>query len=86
MNEFLQTHTWLAHMDFWWCVKAAMILMIVAIGAWVLLWCLCVIVSSRIAAYQQRAVRRRRVQDYRVGSVCTPQVTRAWLAAMRERN
>lgn len=84
MNEFLQTHTWMAHLDFWWCLKMTMVAIITAISTAVIVWCICVLVSARWQAYQERSARRRRRQEYRVGGVCTPEVTRAWLAAMKE--
>jgi len=84
MNEYLHTHTWLAHIEFWWCLKVVMIGMITAISLSVLIWCTGVVISSWWIAHQERATRRRRKRDYCVGSVCTPKITRAWLAAIRE--
>jgi hypothetical protein len=63
-----------------------MIGMILAVSLTVLLWCAAVVISSWWQAHQERATRRRRRRDYQVGSVCTPEVTRAWLAAMRQRH
>ena len=84
MNDFLQKHTWLAHVEFWWCAKVMMIGMITAISMTVILWCAGVIISSWWQSHQEHTTRRRRRRDYQVGSVCTPAVTRAWLAAIRE--
>jgi hypothetical protein len=82
MNEYLQTHTWVGHLEFWSCIKVAMIFMIVAISAGVLFFCFLVVLDQMLDAYQEWKVRRSRLKSYRVGDVITPEITRAWLRAM----
>jgi hypothetical protein len=84
MNEFLQGHTWMGDVTFWFALKALVILAAIVGSSAMLLWCIAVIIGSRWEAYQARGARRRRRREYLVGAAITPEITRAWLAAMRE--
>jgi len=68
----------------WLAFKYTFILFCLVGGTAVLLYCLAVIIGTCVEAQQSRAMRRRRLLGYRVGEVCSPEITRAWLAAMRE--
>lgn len=82
MNEFLHAHTWMAHADFWDCVTLTMLVMIALVASTIFFCGAYVIIGDGIEAMRERLARKRRVNSYRVGSVCTPEITRAWLAAM----
>lgn len=64
MNDYLRTHTWMAHTDVWWCAKFTFLLLLIMGLAALLLWCICVGISSYLTARQERTMRKRRRQGY----------------------